>query len=342
MAETHIPTVHPPTSQVVGCADNFWIWSSQLGWDLTHPDTPASEPVPGRLHLQCEISNITIDPHKTALVIIDMQNYALSRQLRGSVAPSMHHAVQALLQFGIPAARRAQIQVVWLNWGLSEDDLKSLSPATMRVFGWQANTDGADYGIRLEEAQAQAQAGAGGQHVVVACGERPRTGHGGPGTPLGLLTSSDDGTSFDAGRVLMRGSWNADLHPALERAFQDGQQAVAAAVTRPDVLIYKNQNSGMSSSASSSFVDFLQSRGIRTLLFAGVNTDQCVMATLQDAHARGFDTILLRDACATDSPPYAQHSALYNCCRNWGFLSSCTALAESTGLSSDLGIDATR
>ena len=60
-----------------------------------------------------------------------------------------------------------------------------------------------------------------------------------------------------------------------------------------------------------------------------MNTDQCVMSTLQDAHAKGFDTILLKDACATDSPGYAQKSAEYNCCRNWGFLLTCRALSEA-------------
>lgn len=36
-------------------------------------------------------------------------------------------------------------------------------------------------------------------------------------------------------------------------------------------------------------------------MFADANTDPSVMATLQDAHTRGFDTIILRDACAIDS-----------------------------------------
>ena len=60
-----------------------------------------------------------------------------------------------------------------------------------------------------------------------------------------------------------------------------------------------------------------------------MSTDQCVMSTLQDAHAKGLDTILLKDACATDSPGYAQKSAEYNCCRDWGFLSTCRALSEA-------------
>lgn len=135
------------------------------------------------------------------------------------------------------------------------------------------------------------------------------------------MVTLDDSTTVDAGRVLMRNSWNAALHGPLAHAFEEGQKT-----GRPDVLFHKNRNSGM----CDGLVDFLTREGIRTLLFAGVNTDQCVMATLQDFHAKGFDTIMLRDGCATDSPEYAQQSTLYNCCRNWGFLSSCSAWEKST------------
>lgn len=40
----------------------------------------------------------------------------------------------------------------------------------------------------------------------------------------------------------------------------------------------------------------------RTLLFAGVNTDQCVLGTLVDAYNRGFDCVMLEDCCATKTP----------------------------------------
>jgi len=37
----------------------------------------------------------------------------------------------------------------------------------------------------------------------------------------------------------------------------------------------------------------------RTLLFAGVNTDQCVLGTLESAYNAGWDCILIEDCCAT-------------------------------------------
>jgi len=55
--------------------------------------------------------------------------------------------------------------------------------------------------------------------------------------------------------------------------------------------------------------DFIEKNNLRTLLFTALNTDQCVMGTLQDVYLKGFDTILLKDGSATDSPEYAQLSA---------------------------------
>ena len=76
--------------------------------------------------------------------------------------------------------------------------------------------------------------------------------------------------------------------------------------------------------------DYLVDKGIRTLLFAGMNTDQCVMATVFNAQMNGFDTILLNDGCVTDSPAFAQQGCEFQFATIWGFLSSCKALAEAT------------
>jgi nicotinamidase-related amidase len=45
---------------------------------------------------------------------------------------------------------------------------------------------------------------------------------------------------------------------------------------------------------------------IKALLFADVNTDRCVLAIMLDAAQQDFDTIMLRDACGTVSPSFAQ------------------------------------
>lgn len=79
---------------------------------------------------------------------------------------------------------------------------------------------------------------------------------------------------------------------------------------------------------STTCLEFLKERGFKSLLFAGVNTDQCVLATIQDASNEGFDTILLKDDCGTTSPDFARQTAEYNCRKSWGFVSSCKALAD--------------
>ncbi len=58
--------------------------------------------------------------------------------------------------------------------------------------------------------------------------------------------------------------------------------------------------------ASTLCEEFLEKEGIRTLLFTGVNTDQCVAGTHTDAFSKGYDCILLSDGCGTTSPDFAQ------------------------------------
>ncbi|KAI9708708.1 MAG: hypothetical protein M1828_002671 [Chrysothrix sp. TS-e1954] len=290
------------TKIVLGHADNFWVWTPEHGFDLSHPVTPDASPLDSNLHLHCALSDVTLDTAKTALVIIDMQNFAMSTALNRE-EPAYIRAEKNLLTFAIPAARKCGMQVIWLNWGLTEDDLNHMSPAVFRVFGWTCQ--------EISTA-AKAEKKLGGQREVRA---RP-----GLGDEIGLVTL-EDGTLVDGGRMFMRDTWNAALHAPLAAAFREGQQGA-----RPDLWFHKNRNSGLCES-NTSLCQYLRANGLRTLLFAGLNTDQCVMGTLQDAHLKGFDTILLRDGCATDSPSFAQDNAEFNCIRAWGFQCTCEELA---------------
>ena len=58
--------------------------------------------------------------------------------------------------------------------------------------------------------------------------------------------------------------------------------------------------------------NLLKQLKITKILFAGVNTDQCVLSTMADAHFIGYDCIMVTDCCATTSPPYAERGAVYN------------------------------
>ncbi|KAI1737185.1 Isochorismatase hydrolase [Xylaria scruposa] len=293
---------------VVGSPGNVWLWSQDSGWDLTRhigSNADSSEP---RLLLKCEISNVAIDPHKTALIIVDMQNFSMCSTLRPDTAvPAVFEVEEMLLKYAIPAARKAEIQIIWLNWGLTESDLAAIPPGVLRVFNFKAASQEVDYGLSQNRERVQ-------------CGETPRPM--GLGKELGEILLPEGGKVV-AGRVLMRDTWNVALHGPLQSSFHEGQAAA-----RQDVFIYKNRNSGLYD-PDSELAQYLRAHGICTLLFAGMNTDQCVMATLQDAHSWGYDTILLKNGCATDSPNYAQQSAEYNCCRNWGFLSTCEDFATA-------------
>ncbi|MGE0255455.1 MAG: cysteine hydrolase family protein [Alphaproteobacteria bacterium] len=64
----------------------------------------------------------------------------------------------------------------------------------------------------------------------------------------------------------------------------------------------------------------LRNLGVTTLLFAGVNSDQCVLHTLADANFLGYDTILLDDCAATTSPEFCRAATLYNVKQIFGFV----------------------
>jgi nicotinamidase-related amidase len=64
----------------------------------------------------------------------------------------------------------------------------------------------------------------------------------------------------------------------------------------------------------------LKNLGKTTIFFAGVNADQCVMATLQDANFLGYDCILIEDCTATTSPEFCMQSTIYNVNQCFGFV----------------------
>ena len=73
----------------------------------------------------------------------------------------------------------------------------------------------------------------------------------------------------------------------------------------------------------------LRNLGITTLLFAGVNLDQCVLNTFQDASFRGYDCVLVEQCCATTSPAFCAAATLYNIRQCYGFVASDAALATA-------------
>lgn len=76
----------------------------------------------------------------------------------------------------------------------------------------------------------------------------------------------------------------------------------------------------------------LRNLDVTTLLFAGVNLDQCVLCTLQDANFLGYDCLLVSDCAATTSPGFCTEASLYNIKQCFGFVTDSAALlAEING-----------
>ena len=74
------------------------------------PSPTATKPGP-RLRLNTTTTPITLSPAKTAFVIINMQNIFFSPSF-GRAEGAGHAAMEKLLQFAIPAARKAGTRII--------------------------------------------------------------------------------------------------------------------------------------------------------------------------------------------------------------------------------------
>ncbi|KAK5133236.1 hypothetical protein LTR08_008071 [Meristemomyces frigidus] len=318
---TNAETVHHRA--VIGSANNFWLYSSKTGFDLTHPPKPSSPPVSPNVTLQTTTTPITINPAKSALIIIDMQNFFLSGAF-GRTRGAGHDASDQLVNHAIPAARKAGIRVVWLNWGLTSQEIDDLPPAVTRAFGFETLND--DEGVlngNVFEAKGTGKAvGKQGEHTVLEGSKKGRS-YKGLGTEIGMVEDPETGKEIDAGKLLMRDAWNSALCAPLDRIYEEGTKISS----RPDVWVHKNRMSGMWG-AKTECEEFLEKEGIKTLLFTGVNTDQCVAGTHTDSFSKGYDCILLNDGTGTTSPEYAQQGIEYNAKNTCGFSTTCKAFAE--------------
>lgn len=90
-----------------------------------------------------------------------------------------------------------------------------------------------------------------------------------------------------------------------------------------DIHVDKYRMSGFFDTALESI---LRNLAVTTLLFAGVNIDQCVLATLADAACIGYDVVLLEDCAATTSPRFCHDATVYNVAQCFGFVTTSTAL----------------
>jgi ureidoacrylate peracid hydrolase len=121
--------------------------------------------------------------------------------------------------------------------------------------------------------------------------------------------------------VLEAGSWSAGIVDELRPP--DGA---------PDILIDKYRMSGFVDTALDSILRNLR---VDTLLFAGVNADQCVLNTLTDAANLGYDVVMLEDASGTTSPDFCAEATVYNVRQCYGFTTTTAQLLAAANITRD-------
>jgi len=131
--------------------------------------------------------------------------------------------------------------------------------------------------------------------------------------PSGTGVGLGDRLPGSGARVLERGSWSASIVEELT-------------VAPTDIHIAKYRMSGFQDTELDSI---LRNLNVTTLLFAGVNADQCVLCTLQDANFHGYDCMLLRDCAATTSPDYCMAATVYNVNQCFGFVLESSVLTAA-------------
>ncbi|MGN6497003.1 MAG: cysteine hydrolase family protein [Tsuneonella sp.] len=113
------------------------------------------------------------------------------------------------------------------------------------------------------------------------------------------------GEELEHGEVLTQGSWGAEMVDEL-----------LPLMRADDVRIEKVRMSGF---YGTHLDQVLRTQGISTLFLSGVNVDQCVTSTMEDAYFRDYNCVLLTDACATSSPDYCRQAVEFNAKNCWGF-----------------------
>lgn len=256
-------TFGPPSSQ--------WIYDiPSKTYDITrNQSTPP--PLDIALTQGPPATTLRLQPATTTLVIVDMQNFFLHPSCRAH--PTGLAAVDPLLRT-IAACRATGVQVVWLNWGLTDADLAVMPAGVLRGFA---------------------------KVMVSSDGKQA----GGLGVDLGE----------GKGRCLVEGEWNSAIYVGLMRLLEErkkcecfstdeniqNQGPLAEAVKEDDVHCAKNRMSGLWSESQPlwRYLESAEGKEKKTLLFAGVNTDQCVLGTLTNAYNAGWDCVMVEDCCAT-------------------------------------------
>lgn len=133
--------------------------------------------------------------------------------------------------------------------------------------------------------------------------------------PTGAGIGLGDPLPGHGARVLEKDSWAAAVVDELRQEPQD-------------IKVDKYRISGFWDTPLDSI---LRNLGIRSILFAGVNTDQCVLHSLTDANFLGYGCILVEDCCGTTSPQFCTEATVWNVKKCFGFVTDSAAVVASLG-----------
>ena len=247
--------------------------SPQTRWLATADavDMAVAPPAPRPLHVLAEPQNVVIDLHRTAIVVIDLQNDFCTQggwvdHIGGDYAAD--RAAIAPLQALLPALRASGVPVIWVNWG-NRPDLANMPPSQIHLY----KNSGSGIGL---------------------------------GDPL----------PNGRGNVLEKDSWAAAVVDEL-------------APLPGDICVDKHRISGFWDTPLDSI---LRNLGIRSILFAGCNTDQCVLHTLTDANFLGYGCVMLTDCCATSSPAFCTEATVWNVKKCFGFVTDSIRVLQALAL----------
>ena len=113
------------------------------------------------------------------------------------------------------------------------------------------------------------------------------------------------------GKLLTIGTWDFQIVDALTPH-------------RAELVITKPRYSGFIGTALDSE---LRSRGIRTLLMAGIASNVCVESTLRDAYFHEYWPVLIEDATMPAGSPEIQRATVYNVTTFFGWVSTAAEVA---------------
>jgi nicotinamidase-related amidase len=134
--------------------------------------------------------------------------------------------------------------------------------------------------------------------------------------PTTLYVFNPDGNGIGIGgalpgngaRLLEKDSWSAAVVDELPQLPED-------------IKVDKYRISGFWDTPLDSILRNLEAK---TLFFSGVNTDQCVLHSLTDAHFLGYNCVLVEDCCGTTSPDFCAEATLWNVKKCFGFVTKST------------------